>query len=108
MAGMKRGAVHKLLYPIVIEKKPAGSEEVVEEELKPAGFAVVLRRAKAKDLRAFDRHEDAEFAAIIEIIASCSNLDMLEAENLDAADFGELGNALGLKSDDGPKTGEPA
>lgn len=107
MAATRKGATHTLIHPIILEKKDENGE-VVEEELKPAGHTVVLRRPKAKDLKAFDRHEDAEIAAMIEMIASCSNLGSLEAENLDAVDFTELGNALDPLGRSGPKTGEPA
>ena len=99
---------HTLLHPIVLEKKPAGSDQIETEELKPAGFTVTLRRPKAKDLRAFDRHGEAEIAAIIEMITGCSNLSMIEADNLDGDDFGALGNLLGTRSPDGLPTGSSA
>ena len=100
--------VHTLLYPIIAETKPAGSTEVVAEELKPAGFTVVLRRPKAKDIRAFDKHGDAEIAGVIELIISCSNLSQIEVENLDADDFGQLGNLLAPRSPGGLLTGGSA
>lgn len=99
---------HTLLHPILLEKKTAGSDEIVIEELKPAGFTVTLRRPKAKDLKAFDKHGEAEIAAIIEMITSCSNLSMIEADNLDGDDFGALGNLLAVKSPAGPTTGSSA
>lgn len=100
--------IHTLLHPIIAHTKPAGSNEFIEQELKPAGFVVTLRRPKAKDIRAFDKHGDAEIAAIIELIISCSNLDSIEAENLDADDFGALGNLLAPRSPGGPQTGGSA
>jgi len=103
-----RSITHTLLHPIVIEKKLPGSEDIETEELKPAGFVVTMRRPKAKDLKAFDRHDDAEIAAIIDMIVSCSPLSMIEAENLDADDFGALGNLLAVKSPGGPPTGSSA
>jgi len=103
-----RALAHTLLHPIVIEKKAAGSEEVIEEELRPAGFTVTMRRPKAKDMRAFDRHADAEIAGVIELIIACSNLGTIEVENLDADDFGALGNLLAPKSPGGQQTGTSA
>lgn len=103
-----RPLAHTLLHPIVIEKKAAGSDEVTEEELKPAGFTVTMRRPKAKDMRAFDRHADAEIAAVIDLIVACSGLSIIEAENLDADDFGALGNLLAPKSPGGQQTGTSA
>lgn len=100
--------VHTLLHPIVIEKKLPDSQEIVEEELKPAGFTVTMRRPKAKDLKAFDRHQDAEIAAIIDMITSCSNLSSIEAENLDGSDFAALGNLLDPHGRNGPATGKSA
>ncbi|MFO6448970.1 phage tail assembly protein [Erythrobacter sp. NE805] len=99
---------HTLLHPIVSETKPAGSSEPVVEELKPAGFEVVMRRPKAKDIRAFDKHGASEIAAVIELIITCSNLTTIEVENLDADDFGALGNLLAPKSDVGQTTGGSA
>lgn len=103
-----RSLTHTLLHPIVIEKKLPGSEEIIEEELKPAGFTVAMRRPKAKDIRAFDKHGDNEIAAIIDLIVGCSNLDSIETENLDAEDFGALGNLLAPKSPGGLQTGGSA
>lgn len=103
-----RPLAHTLLHPIVIEKKVPGSEEIVQEELRPAGFTVAMRRPKAKDMRAFDRHADAEIAAVIDLIVACSGLSIIEAENLDADDFGALGNLLAPKSPGGQQTGTSA
>jgi hypothetical protein len=103
-----RQLVHTLLFPIVIEKKPAGSNEIVEEELKPAGFTVTMRRPKGKDMRAFDKHGDAGVAAIIDLIVACSGLSMIEVENLDADDFEALGNLLDRKRPAGLPTGDSA
>lgn len=103
-----RQLVHTLLHPIVIEKKAPGSDEIVEEELKPAGHVVTLRRPKAKDMRAFDKHGDAGIAAVIEMIVNCSNLGTIEVENLDAVDFEALGNLLEPRGRNGPATGETA
>lgn len=100
--------VHTLAHPITIDKKLPGSDAIETEELKPAGFAVTMRRPKAKDIRALDKHGDAEIAATIELIISCSNLSGIEAENLDADDFGMLGNLLAASARSGPKTGGSA
>ncbi|WP_086733825.1 phage tail assembly protein [Erythrobacter colymbi] len=99
---------YTLLFPITIEKKHPVTHAIEVEELKPAGFEVVMRRPKAKDIRAFDKHADAEIAAVIELIISCSNLVTIEVENLDADDFGALGNLLAPKSPGGQQTGGSA
>lgn len=103
-----RPLAHTLLHAIVIEKKPAGSDEIIEEELKPAGFTVAMRRPKAKDMRAFDRHGDAGVAAVIDLIVACSGLSMIEVENLDGEDFEALGNLLDRKRPAGLPTGGSA
>jgi hypothetical protein len=99
---------HTLLHPITLLKKVPGSEEVTEEELRPAGSVITLRRPKARDIKAFDRHGSSEIAAILDMIVSCSDLTTIEAENLDADDFGELGNLLAQKSPVGRPTGSSA
>lgn len=99
---------HTLLHPIVVEKKNPSTGEIDREELKPAGHVVTLRRPKAKDLKAFDRHDDAAIAAIIDLIVSCTDLTSIEAENLDADDFGELGNLLEPRGRSSRPTGAPA
>lgn len=103
-----RSLVHTLLHPIVIEKKLPDSDEIIEEELKPAGFTVVMRRPKAKDMKAFDRHGKAGIAAVIEMITSCSRLSQIEVENLDGDDFGALGNLLDPPKRSGQTTGSSA
>lgn len=103
-----RPLAHTLVHPIVIEKKAPGSDEITEEELKPAGFTVTMRRPKAKDMRAFDKHGDATMAAAIDMIVACSDLSTIEAENLDAEDFEALGNLLEPRGRNGPATGGSA
>ena len=103
-----RPLAHTLVHPIVIEKKVPGSEEIAEEELKPAGFTVTMRRPKAKDMRAFDKHGDATMAAVIDMIVSCSGLSIIEAENLDAEDFEALGNLHEPRGKSSRRTGETA
>ena len=103
-----RSLVHTLLYPIVIEKKLPDSDEIIEEELKPAGFSVIMRRPKAKDMKAFDRHGKAGIAAAIEMITACSRLSQIEVENLDGDDFGALGNLLDPPKANGRATGSSA
>jgi hypothetical protein len=98
---------HTLLHDIVIETKVEGGEPT-EQVLKEAGSTVVCNRPKAKDLRAFDKHGDAEIAGIIELIKNCTSLGELEAENLDIDDFHALGNVLVPKSGAGQTTGESA
>jgi len=103
-----RSLVHTLLHPIVIEKKLPDSDEIIEEELKPAGFTVIMRRPKAKDMKAFDRHGDAGMAAMIEMIMACSRLSQIEVENLDVDDFKALGNLLDPPKQSGRTTGSSA
>jgi hypothetical protein len=100
--------MHTLRHPIEVQKKNPQTEEIEIEELKPAGFAVTLRRPKAKDMKAFDKHGDAEIAAIIDMITACSNLSGIEAEHLDVEDFGALGNLLVPKTGFGQTTGSSA
>jgi hypothetical protein len=100
--------IHTLLHPIEVTKKNPQTGETSVEELRPAGATITLRRPKAKDIRAFDRHGSAEIAAILELIVSCSDLTTIEAENLDADDFGEMGNLLAAKSPAGRPTGSSA
>lgn len=99
---------HTLLHAIELHKKNQQTGEIEVEELKPAGAIVTLRRPKAKDLKAFDRHSDAEIAAVLDLIVACSDLTTIEAENLDADDFGELGNLLAARSPGGRQTGSSA
>lgn len=101
-------ATYHLKHAIVRETRAAGETETREEELKPAGFCVVLRRPKAKDLRAFDHHGGAGIAAMIEMLGRISNLTADEVEELDQDDFEALGNLLGAGEPSGPKTGETA
>ena len=99
---------HTLLEPILLHKRNQQTGDVDVEELKPAGFAVTMRRPKSGDMKAFDRHGDAGIAAMIEMIASCSNLTTIEAENLDAVDFDALGNLLDRRGQSSPPTGSSA
>jgi hypothetical protein len=108
MSGLKRSQTYDLQYPIVRETRPAGSEEFVEEELKPAGHTVVIRRPKAKDMRAFDKFGDDTIAAMIDLLGRVTNLDAQEVEHLDAEDFEHLGNAAVPTGQNGRMTGSPA
>ncbi|WP_374410641.1 phage tail assembly protein [Novosphingobium colocasiae] len=87
-------ATHSLKYPLVRETRDAEGNER-EEELKPAGFSVILRRPRGKDMRIMDRFEGQEIGGSIALIARISNLTEEETELLDAEDLGELGNVLG-------------
>ena len=108
-------ATYRLQFPIVRETRdPEGV--VNEEELRPAGFCVVIRRPRAKDLRIMDdfgereidgvKYAARELAGSIALLARVSNLSDEEAELLDAVDLGELGNLLGGVSGRGQTTGE--
>ena len=101
-------ATHALRHPIVLTTRPAGSEEANEEELKPAGFTVVLKRPRAKDMKVFDSHADRPMEGMIALIARISNLDLTMAENLDNEDFGFLGDLAVPESRSGLTTGPTA
>ena len=96
---------YNLKHDIVRETRVAGAEVTSEEVLKPAGFCVVLRRPKAKDMRVADRHGDALMAMTEDMLTRISNLSADEIAELDADDFAELGNLLAEGSPAGPKTG---
>lgn len=85
---------HSLAHPIVMESKAAGNEAVNEEQLKPAGFCVVLNRPKAKDLKVFDNYGEEPIQGVIVLLTRISNLDQIEVDNLDGEDFSKLGNLL--------------
>lgn len=85
---------HALAHPIIIESKAAGTEVVNEDELKPEGFTVVLKRPKAKDLKVFDSYGEEPIQGVLVLLTRISNLEQLEVENLDAEDFTKLGNLL--------------
>jgi hypothetical protein len=97
-------ATYALRHPIVRETRDAEGNEH-EEELRPAGFIVVIKRPRAKDMRALDKFGDGVGGSIA-IIARLTNLSDEEADLLDAEDFGELGNVLDEHAPNGPTTGE--
>jgi len=100
-------ASHPLRFPIVRETRDAAGAEH-EEELRPAGFVVELKRPRAKDLKIMDRFQGQDVGGSIALIAQLSNLSVEEAELLDAVDLGELGNLLDKPASDGPATGPTA
>lgn len=102
---MKTAATHNLAWPIVRETQIPGQDEVHEEELKPAGFCVVLRRPKAKHMKVLDAYDNREIEGLIAMLGKISNLTAEEIDNLDGADFGELGNVVGSLVNSGPATG---
>ena len=102
---MAQLGTHKLLYPIMLETRDPDSAETKQEELKPAGFCVVLRRPKAKDLKVFDSFGERHMAATMSLIERISNLDEIEVENLDGEDFEKLGNLVAPDSAHGQTTG---
>lgn len=97
---------YALKFPIIRETKLEGV--VSEEELRPAGFCVVLKRPRAKDLKIMDQYDGRDIAGSIALIARISNLSEEEVELLDGEDLGDLGKLLEKKKTDGPKTGETA
>ncbi|PIW54587.1 MAG: hypothetical protein COW16_10380 [Sphingomonadales bacterium CG12_big_fil_rev_8_21_14_0_65_65_10] len=99
---------HALKHPIVLTTVPAGGGEDQEEELKSAGFEVIVTRPRAKDMRAFDRHQDEPMAAMIDLVGRCTRLTEQEVDHLDASDFEELGNLLNGVIGNGPEIGGSA
>ena len=98
-------ATHQLRHPIVRETMPAGAAEPVEEVLRAEGFTVLLRRPKAKDMMVFDKLREEPMKAMSVLIARISNLEEDEVAELDAEDFGELGNLVDKALPSGAKTG---
>ena len=98
---------YKLTQPIVLETRAADGE-AREEELKPAGFCVVLRRPRAKDIKVFDDHGDRSIAAVMALLVRISNLDGIEVENLDRDDLEALGNLASGPGRGGQPTGTTA
>lgn len=105
---MRMLGTHKLIHPIVLETKAVEGGVVSEEELKPAGFCVVLRRPKGKDMLIFDDHREAPMAGVTAMLTRISTLDAIEIANLDAEDFEELGNLLDRGAPSSPSTGATA
>lgn len=98
---------YALKHPIVLETRdPANADAVKEDELKPAGFTVILRRPKAKDLLVMDDFADRMMAGTVAMLERISNLDKMEVANLDAEDFAALGERLETFAGSGPQTGE--
>lgn len=97
-----------LKFPIIRETRSAENGEVSEETLREAGFCVVLKRPRAKEVRIMDQYPDREISGTIVVLARISNLSEEEVELLDADDFGELGNLLGKNGPGGQTTGQPA
>lgn len=99
---------YALAHAIVLTTKNAASGDNSDEVLKSAGFVVEMRRPKARDLRLLDTYDGKAVAGALAMIAALSNLDGIECDNLDAHDFGELGNLLERLDPSGPATGATA
>lgn len=100
-------ATYPLKFPIIRETRDAQGQER-EEVLREAGFNVVLRRPRAKDMRVLDDHPNEEIGGAMAMVTRISNLSEEEVELLDGEDLGELGNLLSEVSANGPKTGTTA
>ncbi|MGE4302441.1 MAG: phage tail assembly protein [Novosphingobium sp.] len=100
-------ATYNLKHAIIRETRDAAGEEH-EEELKPEGFCVVLKRPRGKDMRIMDRYPDQEIAGSFAMLAKISNLSDEEIDLADMADLEELGNLLGKVEGSGQKTGPTA
>lgn len=96
---------YRLKHAIVIETRTHDGE-IREDEIKPAGFCVIVKRPKAKDMRVFDRFEGQDVSALLAVLPRVTNLDEQAVDNLDAEDMGELGNLFGSHAPGGPETGE--
>lgn len=94
---------YKLAHAIELETRLEGETKV--DELKPAGFCVVMKRPKAKDMRVYDQYEGQDISALLAILPRITNLDVQAVENLDAEDMGELGNLFGKYAPAGRETG---
>lgn len=99
-------ATYKLRFPIVRETRDAEGGEH-EEELRPAGFCVVLKRLRGKDMRIMDQFPDQEIAGSFALLAKISNLSADEIDLADAEDLEELGNLLAKAKPSGQTTGKP-
>lgn len=99
---------HTLKHPIVLTTRVAGEEAEREEVIKAAGDTVTVRRPKARDMKVMDRFADREIEGTIQMIAALTGLDVLHVENMDAEDFGELGEIVGNFVAPGRPTGGTA
>jgi len=100
-------ATYSLRWPIVRETRDAQGEEH-EEVLRPAGFTVVVKRPRVKDVKIMDRYEGQEITGSMALLERVSNLSGEEVDLLDAEDMSELGNLLGEASANGQTTGPTA
>ena len=101
---MRRLQPYVLLHAIVLETR--AGDDVKEEELRPEGFTVTLRRPKAKDLMLMDDFSGRPIAGTMAMLERISNLDKNEVANLDGEDMANLGERLETFSASGPPTGE--
>lgn len=106
MSGRVRGT-YNLQFPIIRETRDGEGVEH-EEVLKHAGFCVVLKRPRGKDMKIMDDFEGREISGSMALLTRISNLSAEEVELLDADDLGELGNLLAKASPSGQPTGDPA
>ena len=98
---------HTLKHDIVVTTRPAGGE-AKDETVHARGEAIALRRPKARDLKVMDRFDGREIEGTIHMIAALSGLEIAAVENMDAEDFGALGELLAAFMPDGPPTGATA
>lgn len=100
-------ATYNLKFPIIRETRSSEREEQ-EEVLRPAGFCVVVKRPRAKDVKIMDDFDGRDISGSMALLARISNLDSEEVDLLDSDDLGALGNLLNSASGNGLKTGESA
>lgn len=104
---MKAPLTYTLRQPITrLTRTTDGIEH--EEELRPAGATIVLRRPKAKDLMLSDRYPGRPVELSMVLIERISNLDADAVAEMDAEDLAALGELVAAFTPNGPKTGETA
>lgn len=100
-------ATYKLQFPIIRETRDQSGEEH-EEVLREAGFCVVLKRPRGKDMKILDKYEGQDVTGSLALLGRISNLTDEECDLLDMVDVEALGNLLTKASPPGRTTGETA
>lgn len=100
-------ATYKLQFPVIRETRDHEGNEH-EEELRPAGFCVVLKRPRGKEMLLMDKFQDQPVAGSFAMLAKISNLSSEELELADMVDLEELGNLADKVKPNGPATGGTA
>lgn len=101
---MKAPLTYTLKHPILLTTRSTEGVES-DEELRPEGATIVLRRPKAKDMRVVDKFEGENVAITLALIERLTNLDAQQVENLDAEDMAGLGELVADFLPSGRRTG---